>query len=238
VYSKNQVDRAGRLVRDLSVIEGEGERVTEAGERFIEAVTIIESWRALHARPLRRVNANLRYYVSKAGAGEHSVTQRLKRLPTIVDKLARHPNMQLTTMEDVGGVRAVLDSQEQADAIVADLRRQSRWSIRRIRDYVDGRDPGPKDDGYRAVHVIVEKDKRYIEIQLRTWQQDAWAQSVEKDMRRLAVGLKFGAGPDDLREYYRLVGEFFALRAQGKEPSEAFQLHLAQLYHATEHYYH
>jgi ppGpp synthetase/RelA/SpoT-type nucleotidyltranferase len=69
------------------------------------------------------VNANLRYYVSRVGAGEHSVTQRLKRLPTIVDKLARHPNMQLTTMEDIGGVRAVLSSQEQADAILADLRR-------------------------------------------------------------------------------------------------------------------
>jgi hypothetical protein len=41
-------------------------------------------------------------------------------------------------------------------------------------------------------------------------------------MRRLGAGLKFGAGPDDLREYYRLVGEFFALRAQGEEPGDAF----------------
>lgn len=238
MYSKNQVDRAGRLVRDLTVIEGqERQPMPVAGERFIEALTIIEWWRALHAPPLRRVNANLRYYVSKVGAGEHSVTQRLKRLPTIIDKLARHPNMQLTTMEDIGGVRAVLESQEQVDAIVADLRRQSRWSIRRVREYVDGRDRGPKDDGYRAVHVIVEKDERYVEIQLRTWQQDVWAQSVEKDMRRLGAALKFGAGPDDLREYYRLAGEFFAFRAQGKEPSEAFRLRLSRLYHATQKYY-
>jgi putative GTP pyrophosphokinase len=238
VYSKNQVDRAGRFVRDLTVVEGhERQPVPVAGERFIEALTIIESWRALHARPLRKVNANLRYYVSKVGAGEHSVTQRLKRLPTIIDKLARHPTMQLTTMEDIGGVRAVLECQEQVDAIVGDLRRQSRWSIRRIREYVDGRDPGPKDDGYRAVHVIVKKDTRYIEIQLRTRQQDAWAQSVEKDMRRLGAGLKFGAGPDDLREYYRLVGEFFALRAQGTEPSETLRLRLSRLYHATQKYY-
>jgi hypothetical protein len=92
VYSKRQVDRAGRLVRDLTVIEGHArDAVPVAGERFIEALTIIEWWRALHALPLRRVNANLRYYVSKVGAGEQSVTQRLKRLPTIIDKLARHP---------------------------------------------------------------------------------------------------------------------------------------------------
>ena len=38
--------------------------------------------------------------------------------PTIIDKLVRHPNMQLTTMEDIGGVRAILKSQEQVDAIV------------------------------------------------------------------------------------------------------------------------
>jgi hypothetical protein len=44
-------------------------------------------------------------------------------------------------MEDIGGVRAVVESQEQVDTIVADLRRQSRWSIRRIREYVDGRAP-------------------------------------------------------------------------------------------------
>lgn len=238
MYSKRQVDRAGRLVRDLTVIEGHARDVVPvAGERFIEALTIIEWWRALHALPLRRVNADLRYYVSKVGAGEQSVTQRLKRLPTIIDKLARHPNMQLTTMEDIGGVRAVLESQAQVDAIVADLRRQSRWSIRRTREYVDGRTPGPKDDGYRAVHVIVEKDERYVEIQLRTRQQDVWAQSVEKDMRRLGAGLKFGAGPDDLLEYYRLVGEFFALRAQGEEPGEALQRRLARLYHATQKYY-
>lgn len=238
MYSKNQVDRAGRLLRDLTVIEGREPKPTPVpGERFIEALTIIEWWRALHALPLRRVNANLRYYVSKVGAGEHSVTQRLKRLPTIVDKLARHPKMQLTTMEDIGGVRAVVALQTQVDAIVEDLRHQSRWSIRRVREYVDGRVPGPKDDGYRAVHVIVEKDARYVEIQLRTRQQDVWAQSVEKDMRRLGVGLKFGAGPDDLREYYRLVSDFFALRAQGIEPSEDFQRQLSQLYHATQKYY-
>ena len=75
------------------------------------------------------------------------------------------------------------------------------------------------------------------EIQLRTRQQDVWAQSVETDMRRLGAGLKFGAGPDDLLEYYRLVGEFFALRAQGEEPSEALQRRLARLYHATQKYY-
>jgi len=33
------------------------------------------------------------------------VTQRLKRVPTIVDKLRREPTMQLASMQDIGGCR-------------------------------------------------------------------------------------------------------------------------------------
>jgi ppGpp synthetase/RelA/SpoT-type nucleotidyltranferase len=51
----------------------------------------------------------------------------------------------------------------------------------------------------------VAKDGCYVEIQLRTPYQDSWAQSVEQDTRRLRADLKFGAGPDELREYYLLV---------------------------------
>jgi hypothetical protein len=91
-------------VKDLTVVEGRArEPVPVAGNCFIEALTIIEWWRALHARPLRRVNANLRYYVAKVGAGEHGVTQRLKRLPTIIEKLARHPNRVRLFSRDLRG---------------------------------------------------------------------------------------------------------------------------------------
>ena len=114
-----------------------------------EAVEIVERWRALHARPLAKTNAGLRYYVRRADA-EPDVTQRLKRFATIVDKLQRHPTMSLSTMEDVGGVRAILPTQAQVDTVVASIRHQPRWNIRRVREYVSGRDPGPKDDGYRA----------------------------------------------------------------------------------------
>jgi ppGpp synthetase/RelA/SpoT-type nucleotidyltranferase len=119
--------------------------------------------------------------------------------------------------------------------VVADI--CERWTIRRVREYVDGRDPGPKPDGYRAVHVVVVKDGRHIEVQLRTPWQDTWAQSVEQDTRRLAQGLKFGAGPDDLREYYQLISEYLALREQHETPSQEFMQALAKLYDATRRYF-
>ena len=41
----------------------------------------------------------------------------------------------------------------------------------------------------RLLPLVVEKDGRYVEIQLRTPWQDSWAQSVEQDTRRLRKGL-------------------------------------------------
>ena len=229
-YSKNRVNRAGRTLRDMQ--EGRARRLS-----FEEAVDVVDWWRALHAKPLARVNAGLRYYVRKVGVGEPEVTQRLKRFVTVVDKLRRHPTMALTTMEDIGGVRGVLPNQDFVDRVVSDLRVQRRWNVRRLREYVDGRDPGPKSDGYRAVHLVVAKDGCFVEIQLRTPWQDSWAQSVEQDTRRLRAGLKFGAGPDDLREYYRLVAELFAMRERHVEADEDFREHLAKTYAEVRRYF-
>lgn len=105
--------------------------------------------------------------------------------------------MQLTTMEDIAGVRAVLETQKQVDHVRQALERAARWNIKRVRDYVHG-PLGPNDDGYlyRAIHVVVIKDGCFVEIQLRTPWQDSWAQSVQQDTRRLRAGLKFGSGPD------------------------------------------
>jgi len=223
-YSKKQVNAAGRALRDSNLSLDRG-----------VAIETVDWWRARHAKPLGQVNAGLRHYVRKAGTDPPQVTQRLKRFITVVDKLRRHPNMALSTMEDIGGVRAILGSQGQIDTVVRAL--QLRWKIRRVREYVDGRTPGPKQDGYRAVHVIVEKLDCYIEVQLRTAWQDAWAQSVEQDTRRLRAGLKFGTGPADLRQYYVMVSDLFAMRERHEEPDQDFMEQLANLYASTRTYF-
>jgi putative GTP pyrophosphokinase len=225
-YSKERIKRAGDVLRDLNEHDG---------HTLAEAVLLVDEWRAAHARPLKSINANLRYYVRKQGV-ESEITQRLKRFSTILDKLQREPRMVLSRMEDIGGVRAILPHQSQIDAIVRDLESQPRWTIRRKREYIEGR-AGPKADGYRAVHVIVVKAGYFIEIQLRTPWQDAWAQSVEQDTRRLGAQLKFGAGPDDLREYYVMVSELFAIRERSEEPSQEFMLELSKRFTATRAYF-
>jgi GTP pyrophosphokinase len=211
VYTKGEVNRAGQLLRRFyaqpPVEEGEDAFAGFDLDELVDAMIAVTWWRSLHARPLSRVAANLRHHVAAEGgavSGHIDVTQRLKRRPTIFDKLEREPTMQLTQMADIGGVRVRLPSLRHVHAVSRRLRKT--WTIVRTRDYIKE----PRSSGYRAIHHIVRRDGRLIEVQLRTVMQDAWANQVEEDSRRLSVGYKFGAGGEDVHEYYRIVSEVFA----------------------------
>ena len=159
--------------------------------------------------PLSRVSANLRDYASEHG--EPIVAQRLKKFPTIAGKLLREPRMKLSRMADIGGVRAVLPDQDVVYRVAARLRRN--WTITKTRDYI----AEPKDDGYRALHLINRNRGRLIEVQLRTPFQDGWANAVEAHARVIAPGLKFGGGPASVREYFVALAEMVASLDQGRQ---------------------
>lgn len=209
-FSKSKVDRAGQTIAGLvrSVLEGKTVADSRRSEGQ-EAIEIIEWWRSEHAKPLSRVAANLRYYA--ADHGKPVVAQRLKKAPTISHKLLREPNMKLSRMADIGGVRAVLPTQEAAYVVARRLRKN--WTITRFRDYV----AEPKADGYRALHLINRNHGRLIEVQLRTPRQDLWANGVETFARTIAPSLKFGGGPNDLRSYFLALGELFEVRDKDLE---------------------
>jgi putative GTP pyrophosphokinase len=197
-YSKSRIDRAGQAIAQNAHLLAEPPDTLSAQaalRQMLDAVAVIDWWRSEHAKPLSRVAANLRYYVAQEG--DPVVTQRLKRVPTIAGKLLREPNMKLSRMADIGGVRAILPDQETAYRIARLLRRN--WTITRVRDYVGE----PKDDGYRALHLINRHRGRLIEIQLRTPLQDEWANLVEKLSRTAFPGLKFGKGPVEVRDILR-----------------------------------
>jgi ppGpp synthetase/RelA/SpoT-type nucleotidyltranferase len=112
--------------------------------------------------------------------------------------------MKLSRMEDVGGVRAVLPSQEAAQRVARSLKRN--WTITRFRDYV----AKPKADGYRAFHLINRNRGRLIEVQLRTQRQDEWANAFEGASRRFPE-LKSDGGPPPLRKFFKAASAFYAM---------------------------
>lgn len=146
--------------------------------------------------------------VRTEGAQE-TISQRLKRVPRIarkLDRMAKSPSGRspLARLEDIGGVRAVLKDGPELDRVRARI--EKNWAKdfkREARDYI----AYPKDIGYRAVHFVVVRDGRAIEVQLRTRGQQEWAEAVEAADARHGLNLKDGVGPSEMVEYFEVAGE-------------------------------
>lgn len=74
----------------------------------------------------------------------------------------------------------------------------------------------PPDSGYRAVHVVVERDERLIEVQLRSERQHRWADYVEEVGRDIGHELKSAEGPAPVLKFLALLADAMALRDRGE----------------------
>lgn len=209
-YSKHKINQAGRLLTTLDPNTKE----------YQEALGIVNQWRACHAYPLNTFKTTLRL---KAKKYEGSlVAQRLKRLPTIVDKLQRLPTMKLTQMQDIGGARVVVAGVKEVKQLQAEYKQNGRFSheLKDEDDYIEK----PKPDGYRGVHLIyrynntlarnaqAEKYKGlYIELQIRSYLQHTWATAVETVGTLKNESIKTGKGNREWREFFELISSAFAV---------------------------
>jgi ppGpp synthetase/RelA/SpoT-type nucleotidyltranferase len=227
-YSKTRVNRAGEILRKwYQALPG-----AEASGLEHEAMMVLLDFRAAIQAPMKKTTVGVRQFVQRESAHPVVVGQRLKRTPQIVMKLARHPEMQLARMQDIGGCRAILGGG--ASEVQGVLRRIRRnWDVKGFKDYV----ASPAPSGYRAIHIIVERDGRLVEIQLRTPRQHEWAEAVERTGLRLRIPLKEGVGPADLLEYFRLAAHGLALEELGETVDEAFQAEFAAVQERVKHYF-
>lgn len=217
VPSKSRVNRAGDTLRALNerLVEGRVDEVTEALE-------VLFAWRTSHSRPLQTATMGLRSRVQTEGC-QVEVSQRLKRVPTIIDKLSREPGMQLARMADIGGCRAVLNSIDEVRRVERRLRQGRPPKI--YRDYIEQ----PKPSGYRGVHVISDYNERLIEVQLRTRVMHEWAYMVERITGQLGTDVKSGKGPQVVLDWFQAVSEAMALEEQGLTVHETLGSRIAQL---------
>ncbi|TDL01546.1 hypothetical protein EI067_00400 [Mycobacterium paragordonae] len=216
VPSVSAVNRAGNELRRIYAVPNPqtvmAPRAMDDSEikKIFEAVDCLVAWRAAHAKPLGAATMGLRSRVATMGCEQIEVSQRLKRIPTIVDKLRREPKMMLGRMADIGGCRAVLRDLEELQLVKA---RYSGDKVTvRMKDYIEQ----PKPDGYRAVHVIVRYGGRLIEVQLRTKVQHEWAYTVESVTSRFGLDIKSGGGPPPVRDWFAAVSEAMAIEEHGQ----------------------
>lgn len=202
--STSQVNKAGRLLRH----HYHGRELLDS-DRLSAAIDVVLRFRAAHQAPLAKANMGLRSVVHTTRCERVEVSQRLKRVPTLIDKLRREPNLALATMQDIGGCRAVLASVDEVRRVEARLKKNRRPV--RVSDYIKE----PRESGYRGVHVVVEYDGRRIEVQLRTQVMHAWAITVERASGRLRLDLKED-GDHVLQRLFRAISTAMEVEEQGR----------------------
>ena len=205
-YSSSRVKAAGKRIR--------------ASTATVEDWEVFENWRRSHAYVLNTFQMRLRHTRDKF-PGDVQVAQRTKRRPTVVDKLGREPNMQLSTMHDIAGCRAICsDITELYNFRDAFLNTRAKHiHVNRGQNHFDYIRQ-PKRSGYRGIHevfrteLISDSGRKWnglkVEIQFRTRAQHAWATAVETIDLLNGERAKFGQASGDLQRFFVLASEIIA----------------------------
>lgn len=164
---------------------------------------VLTHWRDSHGASLnyllRLIEKELNHKQIKVT--EYSLTQRLKRIYSIKLKLDRFPNMQLSIMDDIAGVRVILEKLEDVDWLFNLLKEKNfKYSLLKVNNYISI----PKPDGYRSLHLVYRTNKWpevQIELQLRTQLQHVWATAVEVFGTIVKTSFKTGDGENEWREF-------------------------------------
>jgi Region found in RelA / SpoT proteins len=140
---------------------------------------------------------------------------------SIISKLMRNRDMKVTTMQDIGGCRAIVKNIGQLRRVLREFESAIAPNLAEpfvTFDYLSR----PKPDGYRGVHYVIKyaprhpKDhkvpSRRIEIQLRSGLQHRWAMAVETVDLFTGQTLKLGGGSQKWRRFFMLISCLFAER--------------------------
>lgn len=204
-YSKKEISKAGEILIS-----------SKSEEERNQAYNKISDWRANHLQPLIVMRRGLTKLLKKNKITPVLISQRLKRLTSIVYKLDLNPKMGLGGMQDIGGYRAVLKD-------VKDLKRlekifenyKIKHKLEKINNYVEK----PKTSGYRSIHYIYRyfsKSEKYndlrVELQIRTKLQHNWATAVETAGVIKRTSLKSSQGDDEWLNFFKIVSSLFAIK--------------------------
>ncbi len=215
-YTNNQVKRAGKILADPN-------RYTPSDLDFAEQV--LTYWRTIHNYPLNTFQVTLRSQISSNKIKFALIAQRTKRQESIVAKLVRYPNMKLSTMQDIAGLRVIVKNIAEVRKIESSYR-NSRFHhrLKDSNDYISQ----PKESGYRGIHLVYEYFKTgnktfnglRVEIQIRTKLQHVWATTVETMGTFTNYSLKSSQGPEDFLKYFSLVSAGFSILEGCPVPSD------------------
>ena len=179
--SRSQIDRLGERLRL-------GDPSRDDIEQYIQYRDDHEPALAAVMRVVRSATAD-------------PLSARLKTPDAVIAKLKRQSS-RLSQIQDIAGCRVMVPDRIEQDTIATKIAKlffaNARFSDTRDAPHV----------GYRAVHAVVRApDGHSVEIQLRTELEDVWAQLSEKFADAIGSEVKYGGGPDWVRELLASLSE-------------------------------
>ncbi|HGM8160898.1 TPA: RelA/SpoT domain-containing protein [Pseudomonas aeruginosa] len=222
--SKSRIDKSGLAL-------SKGKFVDEVD--YIELEEVFDEYRKAHLQPLSETTLEIQSLLAGYG-GAYYIAQRLKRKPQIVRKLQRL-SVRLTQLQDIGGCRIIVEKNKDVDALLEYLKEKAGstagFSIDRVTDY---REKGRDDTGYRALHVIMARDGRALELQIRSRIQHYWAESIERTSVIYGYHLKEKEGAPEVIEYFKHLSDVFFEIEAGREPSAVQRIKIDALRESCE----
>ena len=188
--SRRQIDRLGDRLRESRTAEDE-QLLADYRDSFLNAQLLVM------------------YDMGRLGIGEPD-GGRLKRPESVIAKLRRDSRIRLSRMQDMAGCRLVTDNKAEQDETYARL--QSDFDIYRAYDIRE-----TPHSGYRAVHVVIRREDRFVEVQVRTRSQREWARLSELATAYDAT-VKYGGGEDAVRRALDALSELYWSYDQAGEP--------------------
>ncbi|MFC1730771.1 RelA/SpoT domain-containing protein [candidate division KSB1 bacterium] len=219
-YSKKQINKAGE------VLSGNADHEMSADE----ASEILENFRSIHIHPLLSFRMNLRRKVEKI-SNDVLISQRMKRAPSIISKLKIQKKMNLSRMQDIGGLRAVMNDIDEIYKLKDSIREGEKQvafksTLAREDDYVIK----PKESGYRSLHLVYKYEKNVdldkqcrVEIQIRTKIQHAWATAIEVIGTYLRQPLKQSFGNKEILDLFKEISKVFMMLENNEIDQELFK---------------
>jgi ppGpp synthetase/RelA/SpoT-type nucleotidyltranferase len=211
--SNREVNKAGDYLRGNPPLSDETSQM----------LMIVSDWRSEFEYSLSRVMTTLRKHTNAQGWKGAIISGRTKRLRSIIAKLGRQSNMDLTQMQDIGGCRAVMKDVDTAECLAESIRSHLHSKVSAGgKSTEDNYISSPKPDGYRSIHFVVrhqsnpgthapDQKPRRIEIQIRSIMQHRWATALETVDLFSSQTLKTGGGDIRWRRFFALSSGFFAM---------------------------
>jgi ppGpp synthetase/RelA/SpoT-type nucleotidyltranferase len=144
VNPKNALKRAGRSLAEKWPCK-------KTDPDFI----IVDEYRRSHFEPLKKTCEILENSCQEVLTDEFITSQRIKRMPTILEKIRSGTHNDLSSMQDLGGCRAIMHDISSVRKVYEKLLEtpSSEFTLntKSLRDYITT----PKPSGYRSMHMVV-----------------------------------------------------------------------------------